>query len=85
MDLSLRNDDIAQVDKSRVKPNELNLYLDRLEEKIYIISLQNTVLGKLKVSSDNPVYEPIYINTEEISKEQFEILGKVVWFGRRMG
>ena len=58
------------------------VHLVRLEEMIYVKRLQRLPNHKVKVISDNPVYEPFEVDLK--NGDDFEILGKVlrVWIER---
>ncbi|MHB8368967.1 MAG: XRE family transcriptional regulator [Leptospirales bacterium] len=58
------------------------VYLVRLEEMIYVKRLQRLPNHKVKVISDNPVYQPFEVDLK--NGDDFEILGKVlrVWIER---
>lgn len=58
------------------------VYLVRLEEMIYVKRLQRLPNHKVKVISDNPIYEPFEVDLK--NGDDFEILGKVlrVWIER---
>ena len=58
------------------------VHLVRLEEMIYVKRLQRLPNHKVKVISDNPIYEPFEVDLK--NGDDFEILGKVlrVWIER---
>jgi len=58
------------------------VYLVRLEDMIYVKRLQRLPNHKVKVISDNPIYEPFEVDLK--NGDDFEILGKVlrVWIER---
>ena len=58
------------------------VYLVRLEEMIYVKRLQRLPNHKVKVISDNSIYEPFEVDLK--NGDDFEILGKVlrVWIER---
>jgi len=58
------------------------VYLVRLEDMIYVKRLQRLPNHKVKVISDNPIYEPFDVDLK--NGDDFEILGKVLrgWIER---
>ena len=58
------------------------VYLVRLEDMIYVKRLQRLPNHKVKVISDNSIYEPFEVDLK--NGDDFEILGKVlrVWIER---
>ena len=79
MEPTLLPDDLVLVDHSRATIT--------LQGGIYAIAIGNAIMikriqvlfpqNKLRILSDNPHYEPI-----EADPDQVKINGKVIWFGR---
>lgn len=59
------------------------IYVLRMSGTLLVKRLQRLPGNQLRVTSDNPVYEPFTIPLNQ-PMEDFEIVGRVVWSGRRM-
>lgn len=59
------------------------VYVFRFDNRLMVKRLQFLPDG-IKVVSDNAAYEPWALDKKEITSEDFEIIGEVVWSGQRM-
>ncbi|MFT6909357.1 MAG: phage repressor protein C with HTH and peptisase S24 domain [Oleiphilaceae bacterium] len=59
------------------------VYVFRFDSQLMVKRLQFTKTG-LNVVSDNTTYEPWQLSRDELSTENFQIIGEVVWSGQRM-
>lgn len=59
------------------------VYVFRFDSQLMVKRLQFTKTG-LNVVSDNTTYEPWQLTREELTNEDFEIIGEVVWSGQRL-
>ena len=83
MEPTLSPGDLVLVNKRDVRPVRDGLYLLRLQDSLTIKRLQPMPGGTIRVSSDNPAYEPIFIPKHPPAKD-IHIVGRVVWAGRRL-
>ncbi|MEX0738160.1 MAG: LexA family transcriptional regulator [Pseudohongiella sp.] len=80
MDGTLATGDTVLIDRSRKKPD--GVFAIRIGEVLRIKRLQQMTDGTLRVSSDNPMYQPEHIHPENMS--QVEIVGQCYWRGGRV-
>lgn len=80
MEPTINSQDFIIVNKkAEARPFAGRIYLIRLEESLLCKRLHELPERKLRVISDNPLYDDIDIAAQ---KEQFEVIGRVVWFAR---
>lgn len=80
MDSTLSEGDTVLIDRSRTKPD--GVFAIRIGDALRIKRLQKMTDGTLRVSSDNPVYQPEHIHPENLN--QVEIVGQCYWRGGRV-
>jgi len=80
MDGTLSDGDTVLIDRSRTKPD--GVFAIRIGDGLRIKRLQEMTDGSLRVSSDNPMYQPEVIHPENM--EQVEIVGQCYWRGGRV-
>lgn len=80
MDGTLSDGDTVLIDRSRTKPD--GVFAIRIGDGLRIKRLQKMTDGSLRVSSDNPMYQPEVIHPENM--EQVEIVGQCYWRGGRV-
>lgn len=80
MDGTLADGDTVLIDRSRKKPD--GVFAIRIGEALRIKRLQQMTDGTLRVSSDNPMYQPEHIHPENL--DQVEIVGQCYWRGGRV-
>jgi len=80
MDGTLTDGDTVLIDRSRKKPD--GVFAIRIGDALRIKRLQKMTDGSLRVSSDNPMYQPEVIHPENM--EQVEIVGQCYWRGGRV-
>lgn len=80
MDGTLADGDTVLIDRSRKKPD--GVFAIRIGEALRIKRLQQMTDGTLRVSSDNPMYQPEHIHPENLN--QVEIVGQCYWRGGRV-
>ena len=73
--------DIVVLDLSQNQPAE-GVYVVRLENTVVLKRLQRIMGNQLKLSSQNPLYEPIIIDLKT-SETTVPVIGRVVWSLRR--
>lgn len=84
MEPSLSNGDIILVDHRDRSPAGGSVYVLRMDGHLMVKRLQLLPGGVIKATSDNPAYEPFTLKLSEMREQDFEIIGRVVWTGRRM-
>jgi phage repressor protein C with HTH and peptisase S24 domain len=84
MEPTLRPGDVILVDRRADKPNREGVYILRMDGMLLVKRVQAMPGGVLKVSSDNTAYAPFEVRLAEIEGQDFAIIGRVVWAGRRM-
>lgn len=78
MEPLLRGGDLVFVDRSSGQQRSDGVYVLRLEAYLLVKSLQWLPGGKVRVKSENPAFETYSVDAADI-----EVLGRVVWAGRR--
>ncbi len=71
-------------DGRRLQPSRLadGIYIIRMDGELIVKRLQNDFQGGVFIRSDNPAYKEIHVPGERI--KDLQVVGKVVWFGRRV-
>lgn len=78
---TLHERDVAMIDRSHTHIIVDGIYCLRLDGGLLIKRLQRLMGNKLKVISDNPVYEAFTIDNFD-TKDQ-GIIGRIIWVGKR--
>lgn len=81
MEPTLRPGDLILVDRSAAIRD--GIFVLRLDDGLLVKRLQRLPGNQVKVTSDNPAYEPFSIDLSK-APEGLSIIGRVVWSGRRM-
>lgn len=84
MEPTLRSGDVILLDRRATKPDREGIYILRMDGMLLVKRLQALPGASVKVSSDNPAYEPFVLMLADMESQDFAILGRVVWSGRRM-
>lgn len=84
MEPTLRPGDVILVDRrsAQAVPRD-GIYVLRMDGSLLVKRLQRLPGRQVKVTSDNPAYEPFNLSLETPG-EDLAIVGRVVWTGRRM-
>lgn len=80
MDGTLADGDTVLIDRSRSKPD--GVFAIRIGDALRIKRLQKMTDGTLRVSSDNPMYQPEHIRPENL--DQVDIVGQCYWRSGRV-
>jgi phage repressor protein C with HTH and peptisase S24 domain len=80
MEPTLEENDLLLIDRQQTGFDREGIYVIRLDEMLMVKRLQRQPKGVIQVISDNPNYPPIHLTPD--SSEDFEILGRAIWFGR---
>ncbi len=83
MEPSLRPGDVILVDHTDNIAKRDGIYVIRMGESLLVKRLQRLPNHRLKVTSDNPAYEPFEISLDFDLQNELSIIGRVVWSGRR--
>lgn len=84
MEPTLRPGDVILVDRRSAEavPRD-GIYVLRMDGSLLVKRVQRLPGRQVKVTSDNPAYEPFNLSLETPG-EDLAIVGRVVWAGRRM-
>lgn len=78
---TLADGDEILVDRSEEQPRRDAIYVLRVEETLQVKRVSvNPMTGRVTVKSDNPMYE----SWPDIDPRQIDLIGRVVWVGRRL-
>jgi len=80
MDGTLADGDTVLIDRSRKKPD--GVFVIRIGDSLRIKRLQKMTDGSIRLSSDNPIYQPEVIHPDNMS--QVEIVGQCYWRSGRV-
>jgi len=78
----LNDRDVILVNHADTKPSS-GLYVLRIDGDLVVKRVQRLPGGRLEVMSANEAYKPFEVDLNE-SREDFAIIGRVVWFGRQI-
>ncbi|WP_241085759.1 S24 family peptidase [Candidatus Vondammii sp. HM_W22] len=84
MEPTLCSKDVILVDRRSAQevPRD-GIYVLRIDGGLLVKRLQRLPGHQVKVTSDNPAYDPFNISLET-RDEDLAIIGRVIWTGRRM-
>ena len=82
MEPFLCHDDMLMVDQAQTEPRD-GLFVVRIDQQLLVKRVQVAGRDKLILTSANPAYAPIEIDTNK-EKDGFAIIGKGVWIGRNI-
>nr|DAI35609.1 MAG TPA: Repressor protein CI [Caudoviricetes sp.] len=80
---TLNNGDVILVNHSLTRPDKEGIYIMRMGDMLLVKRLQALPDGQIRVTSDNPVYEPWTLDTSKMAEGNVAIIGRVVWAGTR--
>lgn len=83
MEPTLRSGDLIIVDCRTPDSIKDGVYVIRHDGALKVKRLQGLGKGSIKITSDNPRYDPITVGPDS-PPEEFSVCGRVVWAGRRM-
>ena len=78
---TLNNGDVILVNHSLTRPDKEGIYIMRMGDMLLVKRLQALPDGQIRVTSDNPVYEPWTLDTSKMAEGDVAIIGRVVWAG----
>ncbi|WP_437616044.1 XRE family transcriptional regulator [Erwinia sp. V71] len=76
----LNDKDVILVNHADREPRE-GIYVLRIDGQLLVKRVQRLPGSQLKITSNNPAYDPYTISLTDIP-DDFDIVGKVVWYGR---
>ena len=82
MEPTLRSDDLILTDTSRGNIENNSIYVLQVNNELVVKRIQCKVNGTVIVKSDNPVYGEEELDA--LTAQSLPVVGKVVWFGRRI-
>lgn len=82
MEPTLSNGDVILIDMSKSGFDDNAVYVLRLNETLLVKRVKRNFDGSVLVSSDNVMYPPDVIKNDFV--ESLNVVGRVVWCGRRM-
>ncbi len=83
MEPTLRSGDLVLIDRRVKKVNQDGLYAVQLSAGAEIKRVQKRPAGAVRLSSDNPNGQSVTLS-RAAAAQQLRLLGRVVWFGRRL-
>ncbi len=81
MDPTIADGDAVLIDCSKKKVIDGNVYALRTKNAVMVKRLQPTGAARIKVMSDNKLYDSYEIDLET---GDIEIIGQVIWIGREL-
>lgn len=78
----IKDGDALMVDKSKRDVIDGQIYIIRSDGQLLCKRLQKLPPQKIKIVSDNPKYDPYYIDFSKVIDFDFEVIGRVLWYSR---
>ncbi|MCE7915845.1 MAG: S24 family peptidase [Nitrosomonas sp. PRO4] len=82
MEPTLRSNDLILTDVRRGDLENNSIYVLQIKNELIVKRIQCKINGKVIVKSDNPNYESEEL--DELAAQSLHIIGKVIWYGRRI-
>lgn len=79
MEPTLHKKDVVMLDRTHTIYIDDGIYCLRIDGGLLVKRLQRINAQQFKVISDNSIYEPFVLNTQDV-----EVVGKAVWAGKRL-
>ena len=79
---TLNPGDVIRIERNLQRNTSDGIYVIRMGEALLIKRLQFLPEGEINVTSDNEAYQPYRVSLNN-DAESFDIIGRVVWAGRR--
>ena len=80
---TLQDGDNILVNHADTEVND-GIYVVRIDDKILVKRTQFIKKDTIRIISENTSYPPYEVDCSEENQMDFEIIGRVVWFGRQM-
>jgi len=84
MEPTLKHGDIAMIDRSAPVLEREGIYAILMGNTLLVKRVQHLPGGILRIASDNPSYVPLDLRLDGPADASIDILGRVIWSGRRM-
>ncbi len=84
METTVRSGDVILVDGRATWPDREGIYILRIGETLLVKRLQLLPGRRIRVSSENAAFEPWDIDGGSDDGDDTQIIGRVVWHGRRL-
>lgn len=84
MEPTFRSGDALLVDRRATIPDREGIYIMRSGASLLVKRLQLLPSRRVRVSSDNPLYQPYELLISELNDDDVAVIGRVVWSGRRL-
>ena len=78
----IKDGDALMVDKSKRDIIDGQIYIIRSDGQLLCKRLQKIPPQKIKIVSDNPKYDPYYIDFSNVIDFDFDVVGRVLWYSR---
>lgn len=82
MEPTLKTNDLILTDVRRGELESNSIYVLQIKNELIVKRIQCKINGNIIVKSDNPNYEPEELN--ELAAQSLHVVGKVIWYGRRI-
>lgn len=83
MEPTFRSGDVLLVDRRATNPDREGIYIMRSGASLLVKRLQLLPGRRVRVFSDNPLYQPYELLVSELGGDDVQVIGRVVWSGRR--
>jgi len=84
MEPTLHPKDILLIDRRDNRFTRESIYVIREGEMLLVKRVRQVGPGKVQLISDNPAYPPREIDLARVVENGFQVIGRVVWIGRRI-
>lgn len=81
MQPEVMDNDVVLLDQSKTRLNPGPIYAVGIEDSIYLKRVDK-LPGQIVLKSVNPDYAPIHVDMGEQTRDQFRVIGQVLWVGR---
>ena len=79
MEPAIGDGDLMLLDMRELRTLDPSIYVVRMDQSLVAKRLQRLTDGRIRINSDNPLY-----GSETVRHEEIQILGRVVWIGRKV-
>ncbi len=79
----IMHNDVVLIDQSQTTPKPGSMYAVSVEDMVYLKTV-NAVPGKIILTSINPLYSPIEVESCEHTQDLVRIIGRAIWLGREL-
>ncbi len=79
MEPAIGDGDLLLLDMREIRTLDPSIYVVRMDQSLIAKRLQRLLDGRIRIQSDNPLY-----GAEEVYPHEVQILGRIVWIGRKV-